>query len=95
MGINYSTSPSNFEELCDSVRGQVERSREYKMMGKEMPPSECVAITAESMLALVDRMEAMVTTLQNQARLFNQIEDMFRFVFHQLGIDLDNLPNGL
>lgn len=91
MGIHYSTTPRNFEELCDSVRGQVERSRELSMRNEEIPFDEMVTITSESFLSILDRIEMVSDMVAEQARLFIQIETMFRWVFSQLGVDIDEL----
>ena len=86
MAIDYTTSPMNYHELVDSVRGQVERTRELKMMGETISPEECVTMTSESMLSLLDRMETMSEIIAHQAHMFVQIEGMFRMVFNQVGM---------
>lgn len=86
MAIAYTTSPTNYHELIDSVRGQVERTRELKMMGETISPEECVTMTSESMLSLLDRMETMSEIIEYQAHMFVQIEVMFRMVFDQFGM---------
>lgn len=91
MGIHYKTNPKTFEELCDSTRGQVERTRELAMMGEELPIEECVVMTSEAMLALLDRVETLSEIAAQQTQMFVQMETMFRWIFGQLGVDIDEL----
>jgi hypothetical protein len=91
MAINYTTTPVTLSELCDSVRGQVERERELAMMGKEIPEEECVTFTAQSMLSLLERLEFLSEMTKRQAAMFAQIETIFGWVFTQLGVDTEAL----
>lgn len=91
MAINYTTTPVTLSELCDSIRGQVERERELAMMGKEIPEEECVIFTAQSMLSLIERMELLSDMSKRQAMMFAQIETIFGWVFTQLGVDIESL----
>lgn len=100
MGIEYKTHPANFEELCDSVRGQVERARELAMKGEVVPLDEMVELTSESFLALLDRVEQLSEIITHQAMLFVQINEIFKWVFNYLGIDIERIiaeeiPNNL
>lgn len=91
MGIEYKTNPSNFEELCDSVRGQVERARELAMKGETVPFDEAVELTSESMLGLLDRVEQLSDIVTQQAVLFSQINDIFKWMFTYMGIDIEKV----
>lgn len=91
MGIEYTTTPHSFEELCDSVRGQVERSRELRMMGETIPYEESVELTSESMLELLDRIEQLSEIATNQAALFSQINEIFKWIFNYVGIDIESV----
>ena len=91
MGIDYTTSPKTFMELCDSVRGQVERSRELAMMGQKIPLSESVELTSESFLETLDRIEHLSEMAMENAQLFMQINDIFQWIFKFIGLDLDEL----
>jgi hypothetical protein len=91
MGIEYTTTPHSFEELCDSVRGQVERSRELRMMGETIPYEESVELTSESMLELLDRIEQLSEIANTQALLFTQINEIFKWIFNYVGIDIENV----
>ena len=93
MGIDYTTTPKNYEELVDAVRGQVERTRELGMMGESIPYEESVTVTSEAFLGLLDRIESLSEMVTHQAHMFVQIENLFRWVFTQLGVDVDELAN--
>jgi hypothetical protein len=93
MGIDYTTTPKNYEELVDAVRGQVERTRELGMMGESIPYEESVTITSESFLGLLDRIESLSEMVTHQAHMFVHIENLFRWVFTQLGVDIDELAD--
>jgi predicted Zn-dependent peptidase len=89
MGIEYTTTPRNFDELCDSIRGQVERARELSIRDEQLDPAEMVELTSESFLAVLDRIEQLTAMLMQQAILFSQVNDIFEWLFKHLGIDLD------
>jgi len=91
MGIEYKTHPYTFEELCDSVRGQVERARELAMMGETVPYDEMVELTAESFLAMVDRIDQLGDIVSHQALLFVQVNEIFKWVFKYIGIDIEKI----
>lgn len=91
MTIHYNTVPKTFEELTDAVRGQLERAREEAIHGRKVPYEECVQITAESFLALIERVEQLQFLLTAQAEINNAVQQLFLFAFHQLGIDLDEV----
>lgn len=91
MGIEYKTHPTNFEELCDSVRGQVERARELAMKGETVPYDEMVELTSESFMALLDRVEQLSDIITHQAMLFVQVNEIFKWVFKYLGIDIERV----
>jgi len=93
MGIEYSTTPENYEQLVESIRGQVERTRELRMMGESISYEESVVLTSESFLSMLDRIESLSELATYQAHLFVQIEGLFRWVFSQLGVDMDALAN--
>ena len=95
MGILYKTEPMNYEELVNSIRGQVERQRERVFSGGEIPREELVSLTAESLLSLLDRMEVMAEILSRQAKMHIQIEKIFRFIFEQHGVDFDEAADDI
>jgi Flp pilus assembly CpaE family ATPase len=88
MGIAYKTHPANFEELCDSVRGQVERAQELGMLGETVPYSEAVELTSESVLGLLDRVRYLTDVVSHQALMFNQLNDILKWLFTFLGIPI-------
>lgn len=61
------------------------------MRNEEIPMEEMVTITSESFLGILDRIEMLSDMVAEQSRLFIQIETMFRWVFSQLGVDIDEL----
>lgn len=91
MGIEYKTHPATFEELCDSVRGQVERARELSIKGEVVPPDEMVELTSESFMATLDRIEQLSDIVTHQAMLFVQVNEIFKWVFKYLGIDIEKI----
>ncbi len=91
MGIEYSLHPKSFEELCDSVRGQVERTRELSMKGEKLQPEEYVDISSESFLATLDRIEQLSEMMQGNTLLFTQINDIFQWIFKYIGLDIEEL----
>ena len=91
MGIEYKIHPTNFEELCDSVRGQVERARELSMKGEAVPFDEMVELTSESFLALLDRVEQLSDIVTHQATLFVQVNEIFKWMFSYMGIDIERI----
>ncbi|NBO55532.1 MAG: hypothetical protein EBU84_13300 [Actinobacteria bacterium] len=91
MGIEYKTNPTNFEELCDSVRGQVERARELSIKGETVPFDEMVELSSESFLSLLDRVEQLSEIVSHQATLFVQINEIFKWVFNYVGIDIERV----
>ena len=91
MSIEYSITPKNFEELCDSIRGQVERSRELSIRGEQIPFEESVQVTPESFLATLDRIEQLSEKLGSNAVLFTQINDIFQWIFKFIGLDIEGL----
>ena len=93
MGIEYSTNPKTFEELCDSVRGQVERSHELKMMGQKMKYEEMVEMTSESFMSTLERIEQLSEMAMANTNLFVQINDIFQWIFKFIGFDIENLDS--
>ena len=93
MGIDYTTTPKNYEELVDAVRGQVERTRELGMMGESITYEESVTVTSEAFLGLLDRVESLSEMVTHQAHMLVQIEHLFRWVFSQLGVNIDELTD--
>ena len=91
MSIEYTTNPKTFSELCDSVRGQVERTRELKMKGQEIPYEESVVMTSEAFLATLDRIEQLSDAITQNTELFLQINDIFQWIFKFIGLDMDAL----
>jgi hypothetical protein len=94
MGINYNTEPKSFEELCNSVRGQVERKNELSFLGMTVPREERVVMTPEATLALLDRVQHLTGVVASQTLLFSQIEQIFGWIFGQLGVDIQALADG-
>lgn len=90
MGIAYTTRPSNFDELCDSIRGQVERARELGMVGEQVPHEEAVELTSESMLGLLDRIRHLSEIATHQAMMFSQLNDILQWLFVYLDIPIEN-----
>ncbi len=90
MGIAYNTLPQNFEELCDSVRGQVERARELAMVGERVPYEEAVELTSESFLGLLDRIQELGTIVSHQAMMFGQLNDILQWLFTYMGIPISD-----
>ena len=88
MGIAYNTAPRNFDELVDSVRGQLERSRELHMMGETISYEEAVELTSESFMGLLDRITELSAIVASQALLFSQINEIFHWLFESLGIPI-------
>lgn len=93
MTIHYTTNPKTFEELVDAIRGQLERTREEAMHGRTIPYEERVVITTESFLALTERVEQFQFLLSAQAEINHSVQQLFLFVFQQLGIDLDEVAS--
>lgn len=91
MGIDYTTTPRNFDELCDSTRGQVERTRELAMKGEELPPDEAVVMTSEAFLSMLDKIESLCQVVDHQSSMFSHMEVMFRWLFAQMGVSIDEL----
>jgi len=91
MAIEYTTTPKTFEQLCDSIRGQVERSRELAMMGEKIPVSESVELTSESFLSTLDRIEQLSEMAMENAHLFMQINDIFQWIFKFIGLDIQEM----
>ncbi|NBO53555.1 MAG: hypothetical protein EBU84_02950 [Actinobacteria bacterium] len=89
MGIAYKTNPTNFEELCDSVRGQVERARELAIIGETVPYEEAVELTSESVLGLLDKVKDLNEIVAHQAMMFSQLNDILQWLFRYLGIPID------
>ena len=90
MGIAYNILPQNFEELCDSVRGQVERARELAMVGERVPYEEAVELTSESFLGLLDRIQELGTIVSHQAMMFGQLNDILQWLFTYMGIPISS-----
>jgi hypothetical protein len=89
MGIYYSTQPKDFMELCDSIRGQLERTRELAMAGKQITLEESVEITPEAFLSVLERIEELTRTLTEQALLFVMVQNIFKYLFESLGVEFD------
>lgn len=91
MTIHYKTSPKTFDELADSVRGQVERTRELSMKGEGIPLDECVTITSEAFLGMIERIETLTEMVVDHTSIFSQLEIVFKWIFNQFGLDIDQL----
>ena len=91
MTIHYKTLPSTFEELSDAIRGQLERAREEAIYGRTVPTEECVQITADAFLALIERIEQLGQLVNVQADINNAIQQLFLIVFDQMGIDMGEM----
>jgi hypothetical protein len=90
MAINYTVYPKTFEELVDSCRGQLERTRELAMKDKKIPLDEAVVITNEGFLAMLERIEQMEHMLREQVDINNSIQQIFYYLFSALGLPLDD-----
>jgi len=88
VGIAYSTHPRTFDELCESVRGQVERARELGIVGEMVPFEEAVELTSESMLGLLDRVRHLSEIATHQATMFQQLNDILQWLFIYLDIPI-------
>jgi hypothetical protein len=89
MAINYTVYPKTFEELVDSCRGQLERTRELAMKDEKIPLDESVVITNEGFLAMLERIEQMEHMLREQVDINNSIQQIFYYLFSALGLPLD------
>ena len=89
MAINYTVFPKTFEEMVDSCRGQLERTRELAMKNEKIPLDESVVITNEGFLAMLERIEQMEHMLREQADINSSIQQIFFYLFSALGLPLD------
>lgn len=90
MGIYYNTQPKDFAELCDSIRGQVERTRELGISGKQIPLEESVELTPEAFMSMLERIEELTRTVTEQAMLFVMVQNIFKYLFESLGVEMDD-----
>lgn len=91
MALPYTTTPKNYSELVDAVRGQLERSRELSMMGLPMKIEEKVIITPEAFMDVLDTLEEVREILTAHAQLFQSIQQVFMALFEVSGISLEEL----
>lgn len=89
MAIYYTTTPKSFDELADSCRGQLERMREVAITGEELPENEKVIITTEAFLDTLEQIQQVNAALHLQAEINHSIQQVFLYVFSQLGIEID------
>lgn len=90
MGIYYTTTPKNFDELADSLRGQMERIRELNMAREMMPNSERVIITTESFLSTLEQIEQIQQALCAQSEINIALHEVIASIFSILGITVDD-----
>ena len=90
MGIYYTTTPQNFEELADSLRGQMERIRELSISKERMPNSERVVITTESFLSTIEQIEQIQQALSSQSDINLAMHEVVGSIFSILGITIDD-----
>lgn len=91
--IYYKTEPQTYEELVDSVRGQLERMREVSITNETMPEEEKVVITTQSFMSLLDRVEELSQLITVQAELFVAIQGIFVYLFTHLGLPTDSFED--
>ena len=91
MTIHYKTLPTTFEELSDAIRGQLERAREEAIHGRTVPNEECVQITADAFLSIIERIEQLGQLVNVQADINSAIQQLFLIVFQQMGIDMEEM----